>query len=170
MHGVTHGKPSSCDIFSFYNSNIPLYFKNHLQNHVNLLQLADDTVTPAWSWDSLAYKLKCIFDYSDQKYSEVNYDNTQYMNLPKSPCSAPLQVCNEIHIEHVNASDGYSWLGFNLTYSKIPNISPGLIDIRKHFFGAYIWGAYIWGAYIRRAFVLVSEYQNFEIYGYTSRL
>ena len=39
------------------------------------------------------------------------------MHLSKSPCSAPLQVHNDIHIEPVDASDGYSWLGFNLTYT-----------------------------------------------------
>ena len=48
---------------------------------------------------------------------------------------------------------------------RIPNISPGLIEVRKH-----IWGAYIRGAYIRRGiifgghFVLVSEYQDFKIH------
>ena len=50
-------------------------------------------------------------------------------------------------------------------YRKIPNISPGLIEVRKHFLG----GLYSGGAYIRegdlysevhifgRHFVLVSE-------------
>ena len=45
-----------------------------------------------------------------------------------------------------------SWLVIIVRYRKIPNISPGLIEVRKHFFGAYIWGAYIRGPYIRKAF------------------
>ena len=67
-------------------------------------------------------------------------------------------------------------------YRKIPNISPGLINIRKHlFWGLYSWGAYIRGACIRgglifgalvfgRHFVLVSQYQHFKIHCYISLL
>ena len=34
----------------------------------------------------------------------------------------------------------------NIEYRKIPNVSPGLLEVFKHFLGA----AYIRGAYIRR--------------------
>ena len=38
-------------------------------------------------------------------------------------------------------------------YRKIPNISPGLIEVRKHFLGGLYSGGLIFGgAYIRRAF------------------
>ena len=54
-------------------------------------------------------------------------------------------------------------------YRKIPNIGPGLIELRKLFFG----GLYLGGAYIRGGlysgklifgghFVLVSEYQDLK--------
>ena len=53
-------------------------------------------------------------------------------------------------------------------YRKIPNISPRLIEVRKHFLGAYIRGGLIFGgAYIRRAFcvsVRVSCPQNSLLY------
>ena len=52
---------------------------------------------------------------------------------------------------------------FLLHYRKIPNISPGSIEVRKHFFGGLIFG----GAYIRRAFcvsVRVSRPQNSLLY------
>ena len=53
-------------------------------------------------------------------------------------------------------------------YRKIPNISPGLINIRKHIVGGlYSWGLYSGGAYIRRAFcvsVRVSRPQNSLLY------
>ena len=49
-------------------------------------------------------------------------------------------------------------------YRKIPNISPGLIEVRKHFLGGLYSGGLIFGgAYIRRAFcvsVRVSRPQN----------
>ena len=41
-----------------------------------------------------------------------------------------------------------------LRYCKIPNISPGLIEMRKHFLGGLIFGGH---------FVLVSEYQDHKI-------
>ena len=49
-----------------------------------------------------------------------------------------------------------------MTYRKISNISPGLIQVRKH-----ILGAYIRGAYIRMVFcvsVQVSGPQNSLLY------
>ena len=59
-----------------------------------------------------------------------------------------------------------------MTYRKIPNISPGLIEVRKHFwgfmFGGLIFGGLIFGgAYIRWAFcvsVRVSRPQNSLLY------
>ena len=38
------------------------------------------------------------------------------------------------------------------SYRKIPNISPGLIDILSTVFGGLFGRAYIGGGYIRRAF------------------
>ena len=49
---------------------------------------------------------------------------------------------------------------FLLTYRKISNISPGLIDIFKHIFGGLCFG----GLIFRGHFVLVSAYQDFKVY------
>ena len=39
----------------------------------------------------------------------------------------------------------YDW-NVEYKYRKIPNISPGLIEVRKHFLGgSYLGGGYIWG-------------------------
>ena len=52
-------------------------------------------------------------------------------------------------------------------YRKIPNISPGLIEVRKHFLeGLYSGGGLIFGGH----FVLVSEYQDLKIHCYISLL
>ena len=45
-----------------------------------------------------------------------------------------------------------------IRYRKIPNISPGLIEVRKHFLGGLIFGGLIFGGH----FVLVSEYQDLK--------
>ena len=56
-----------------------------------------------------------------------------------------------------------------LKYRKIPNVSPGLIEVSKHFLGGLYSGGLIFGgAYIRGGlifgghFVLVSEYQDLK--------
>ena len=55
-----------------------------------------------------------------------------------------------------------------IAYRKIPNISPGLIEVRKHFLGGLYSGGLIFRrAYIRRAFfvsVRVSRPQNSLLY------
>ena len=55
-------------------------------------------------------------------------------------------------------------LGTRTIYRKIPNISPGLVKVRKHFLGGlYSRGLILGGAYIRKAFcvsVRVSSPQN----------
>ena len=59
-----------------------------------------------------------------------------------------------------------------LVYRKIPSISPGIIEVRKHFLeGLYSGGAYIRGGVIFGGhFVLVSEYQELKIHCYISLL
>ena len=60
--------------------------------------------------------------------------------------------------------------GLLIAYCKIPYISPGLIDTRKHFIlEGYILRAHIWGGLILGGhFVLVSKYQDLKIHCYIS--
>ena len=55
-----------------------------------------------------------------------------------------------------------------MIYRKIPNIIPGLIEVRKHFLGGlYSGGLYLGEAYILRAFcvsVRVSKPKNSLLY------
>ena len=75
MHGVTQRKTSSYDIFTFYTSDMPQCFKEREQNaiDVNLLQLADDTLTPVLSMSGLADNPQRILHYSDKNFSKTNY-------------------------------------------------------------------------------------------------
>ena len=51
-----------------------------------------------------------------------------------------------------------------MRYRKVPNISPGLIEVRKHFlWGLYSGGLIFEGLIFGGHFVLVSEYQDLEI-------
>ena len=63
-YGITQGKNSSCNFFSFNISNMPQCFNNLVTTDaiysINLLKLADDTVIIADSIDSLHRKFECI--------------------------------------------------------------------------------------------------------------
>ena len=63
-------------------------------------------------------------------------------------------------------------VGDPMIYRKIPNISPVLIEVRKHVLGAlYSAGLIFRGRLIVGGhFVLVSEYQDLEIHCYISLL
>ena len=140
-YGVTQGKNSSCDIFSFYTSDMPECFEQQNQlvgdaallQLVNLLQLADDTVTGALTLPSLSDNFKRIFDYSDDKYSKVNYDKTQYMPLcTNSVGEEHLRVREDISIAPVDPSEGYPWLGFHLSYAdSIPELITYNVEKKK---------------------------------------
>ena len=58
------------------------------------------------------------------------------------------------------------------TYGKIPNVSPGLKEVFKHFLGGLYSGGdlYSGGLIFGGHFVLVSEYQDLKIYCYISLL
>ena len=139
--GVTQGKNSSCDIFSFYTSDMPGCFSQQnlvsgdalLIQLVRLLQLADDTVTGALSLPSLSENFSSIFRYSEDKYSKVNYDKTQYMHLSSSSTEQnPLQIDENIQIIQVDLSEGYPWLGFHLSYSdNIPDLITYNVEKKK---------------------------------------
>ena len=140
-YGVTQGKNSSCDIFSFYTSDMPECFEQQNQlvgdaallQLVNLLQLADDTVTGALTLPSLSDNFKRIFDYSDDKHSKVNYDKTQYMPLcTNSVGEEHLRVREDISIAPVDPSEGYPWLGFHLSYAdSIPELITYNVEKKK---------------------------------------
>ena len=129
MFEVTQGKNSSCDIFSFYTSDMPGCFQNEtlgedpLSHLMKLLQLADDTVTGALSLSSLSDNFGKIFDYSQKKFTKVNYDKTQFMCFSDFLSKDPLRINEDIEIATVDPLEGYPWLGFHLSYTdNIPEL------------------------------------------------
>ena len=68
-------------------------------------------------------------------------------------------ACGSLEIFHTlmaaTVSNGY----LEETYRKIPNISPGLKEVRKHFLGGLYSGGLIFGGH-----VLVSQYQDLKVH------
>ena len=67
-HGVTQGKESSANLYSFYVSDMPCYLENFTSDYMDplkVIQLADDTATLACFIETLIEKIRALFQYSD---------------------------------------------------------------------------------------------------------
>ena len=77
-HGVTQGRNSSCNIFSYYISDMKIPVENlrfdDFTDPENLLQLGDDTIVFSEYLHSLSAKFRI-----------VNTGKTKYMHLCKNP-------------------------------------------------------------------------------------
>ena len=97
--GVTQGKSSSANIFSFYISDMPKSMNQNISNDYmdpfNLLQLADDSTILADNFRSLGEKTKKVLDYLDRKYLHVNINKTKYIEFSKNPHLLDLVVVDE---------------------------------------------------------------------------
>ena len=88
-YGVTQGRKSSANIFSYYISDMAVCLRNltvdDFMNPYCLLQLADDTSVLAESLHSLKVKFSALYEYSKKKYQHVNTKKTKYMHMSESP-------------------------------------------------------------------------------------
>ena len=121
-YGVTQGKSSSANIFSFFVSDmhnkLQQNFLGDFMDPLNVLQLADDTNILADNFRSLQIKTKNVIEYSDTKYLQVNVDKTKYMEMSHNPTLANMEISHNKTIEAVKPSEGYNWLGFWIFYSN----------------------------------------------------
>ena len=120
-HGVTQGRSSSGNIFSYYISDMNDLFENDEYTDfmvASLLQLADDSVILAEQIASLKSKFERILQYCDKKYIVANMLKTKYMELNENPYTEVITT-DKTRILPVDPSSGYDWLGFHLTYSLI---------------------------------------------------
>ena len=119
-HGVTQGRTSSGNIFSYYISdmNEPMEDKGYVDFMLaNLLQLADDSIVLADHVHSLSNKLVDVFGYCEEKFTVVNMDKTNYMEFSEKPKLECIEVGNRT-IKPVDPKRGYVWLGFHLSYNS----------------------------------------------------
>ena len=141
-HGVTQGRHSSCNIFSFYISDMKDHLKNLLINDFtepeNLLQLADDSVIMAENKETLSMKFERILQYTKEKYISVNIDKTKYIHFIDNPTLTEIKI-DDFTINPMNPKDGYNWLGFNLSYTSnvenliAHNLSKKMVNISKFY-------------------------------------
>ena len=174
-HGVTQGKESSANLYSFYVSDMPSYLEHYrmdFMDPLNLAQLADDTVTLASLTNSLCLKIRSLFGYSDDNFQIANIGKTKYLHLSCNPITEPLQIDEEQYVESAHHK-GYTYLGMLficsnrmsdqmlaningrmgnmhkfyawLQYNNLTPIKIKLLALYNCVFSAILYGAETWG-------------------------
>ena len=113
-YGVTQGRCSSGNIFSYYVSDMPKAIDptmtDDFMDPYNIAQLADDTVTFAEARDNLRYKFASLLSYSGSKCQVPNIPKTKYCHFSDRPSLEPIQVNDNVSIGSVDEK-GYKYLG-----------------------------------------------------------
>ena len=123
-YGVTQGKSSSANVFSFFVSDMHQSVDevncNDFLDLFNLFQLADDTIVLAESKSSFTKKAQKIEQYLNKKDLKINEDKTNYLNMGNNDnsCRESIIISDKLQIKAVNDNEGYNWLGFWLTHTN----------------------------------------------------
>ena len=145
VHGVTQGRRSSTNYFSFFVSDMPLCTRNIGTNDFldpyNLAQLADDTITLAESFNSLQMKLKALFEYSEGIGQVPNIKKTLYGNFTQYPTVDPMEIEAGNYIHSIHPEKGQNYLGmlFLPTNELIRIIRFNIKNRKKHIAKYYAW-------------------------------
>ena len=145
VHGVTQGRRSSTNYFSFFVSDMPLCTRNIGTNDFldpfNLAQLADDTITLAESFNSLQVKLKALFEYSRSKGQVPNIKKTLYGNFVKNPVTEPMKIEEGSYVNSIHLEKGCNYLGmlFLPTDELIKIIRFNIKSRKKHIAKYHAW-------------------------------
>lgn len=114
-YGVTQGRKSSGNIFSYYVSDMPTIFHtsstDDYMDPLCLAQLADDTALFAEKFHNLRTKFLQLLKFSDEKYQVTNVTKTLYCNFSESPTHESLQLNEYSSIDSVDPAKGYKYLG-----------------------------------------------------------
>ena len=145
-HGVTQGKESSANLYSFYVSDMPDCLKHYTTDFMdpfNLVQLADDTATVACWTDSLCAKIRSLFGYSGDNDQVANIGKTNYLHLSRDPITDPLEIDENQYVESAHEK-GYRYLGMlficsnRLSDQMLSNIMDRMGNLHKF----YAWLQY----------------------------
>ncbi len=145
VHGVTQGRRSSTNYFSFFVSDMPHCTKNIGTNDFldpyNIAQLADDTITFAELFKSLQLKLKALFNYSDGKGQIPNIKKTYYGNFAENPVTEPMEIGEGNFISSIDLEKGHNYLGMIFLPTDDLNkiIKANIKNRKKHVAKYYAW-------------------------------
>ena len=144
-HGVTQGKNSSANMFSYYVSDMPdsvnenVDVSEEFMNEYDVLQLADDSVILAEDEDGFKRKALALAQYSRNKNLVINEKKTKYICAHRSSHQKTIIIDQGLKIDPVNSKLGYNWLGFWMIHSNELhelisfNINKKMFSIRKFY-------------------------------------
>ena len=115
FHGVTQGRNSSTNLFSFFVSDMPDSTR-HLQTNdfldpYNLIQLADDTMLLAEDYESLRKKFISLLAYSRVKFQVPNVKKTYFCHFASDPVTTTMRIDDSTMLSSVDICKGYTYLG-----------------------------------------------------------
>ena len=121
-HGVTQGKKSSANLYSFF------------------VSLADDTATFAATLETIGSKLTALFVYSKENYQAANIGKTKYLHLSKTPLTDAIEIAVGEYIESAHKT-GYRYLGvlFICSDEIAQHILKNIEDRKGNMYKFYAW-------------------------------
>ena len=141
-YGVTQGRCSSGNIFSYYVSKMSSAFDpektDDFMDPYNLAQLADDTALYATSNPNLKYKFSAILTYLDERYQIPNIPKTKYCHFSENPDTEPLIIDQDTVIKSVD-DKGYKYIGMlfyptsNTDTIMLKNLNKRMGNISKFY-------------------------------------
>ena len=119
--GVTQGRKTSGTLYACTISDMPnsihTVVTNDFMDPNCLAQVADDTSIIAETLESLKMKFQGIFNYTLQKHQHINAGKTKYMHMSHNHTKEAIELENGDLIEAMDEKEGYSFIGFKLTYT-----------------------------------------------------
>lgn len=108
--GVTQGRKSSANFFTYFLSDMGMGLKNaqttDFMDPFCLLQLADDTNLLAETIRSIIIKFSKLFSYAIERLQRINTKKTKYMHLSEDPIMEKLTLDSGDIIDPVDPKDG----------------------------------------------------------------
>ena len=142
-HGVTQGKKSSANLYSFFVSDMGECLLNHdidFMDPANLCQLADDTAAFAATLETIASKLTALFVYSKENHQSANIGKTKYLHLSKTPLTDAIKISDGEYVESAH-KEGYRYLGvlFICSDEVAEQILKNIEDRKGNMHKFYAW-------------------------------
>ena len=124
-YGVTQGRNSSPNLYSFYVSDMPrctdvMPEKDFIDPH-SMPQLADDTAIFSVGLPLLGNKMNCLLEYSDEIYQVPNIPKTVFCQFAEHPHLGHLTVNNEAILSSVDQKKGHPYLGVKVIPTNDPD-------------------------------------------------
>ena len=121
-YGVTQGRRSSTNFFTFLIRDMPLAvsseeFDDFMDPH-NCAQMADDTIIAAETRISQRNKFDRIYDFSCDKGQTINVGKTLFINMSKTPDTQDITCNNDRTLSSLEPGKSVLYLGMHLYHTN----------------------------------------------------